>query len=91
MPVHCNGRKYYSPPLSFILVALSPDLVIVLVVMVPSVPHHHLLWSHRCIPCTAFTPPHMRHLDFVLRRPHLTSLAVICPGRVIIPFSRALS
>jgi hypothetical protein len=33
----------------------------------------------------------MHHLNFVLRRPHLTTLGVFCPGRVIIPFSRALS
>jgi hypothetical protein len=90
MPVRCNGRTYYSP-LSFILVALSPDLVIVLVVMAPSKPHHHLLRSHSRLPCTAFTPPHLRHIDFILRRPHLTNLGVICPGRIIVPVYRALT
>jgi hypothetical protein len=30
----------------------------------------------------------MHHLNVVLRRPHLTNLSVICPGRVIIPFSQ---
>jgi hypothetical protein len=85
--VRCNGRNI----IRIIVIYLGchhratpqlPDLVNVLVVIVPPKLYHHLSRSDRCLPYVAFLvassfSSHIHHLDLILHRPCLTNLYVI--------------